>query len=92
MSLGNHGNVPHLLEEREPRWCEAKVDMDAVVRCMKAEMLTKADLQNFEKEKGFERFVAKEDLHRISHDKDKMAMNIEDTGDKGPCDRIGDES
>ena len=41
--------ITHLLEEREPRWCEAMADMDAVVRCMKAEMLTKADLQNFEK-------------------------------------------
>ena len=53
--------------------------MDAVVRCMKAEMLRKADLQNFEKKEGFERFVAKEDLRKISDGKDKMDMNIEDT-------------
>ena len=34
----------HLLKEREPRWCEAKADMDDIVKCMKAEMLMKADL------------------------------------------------
>ena len=57
--------------------------MDAVVRCMKAEMLTKADLQNFEMKEKFERFVAKEDLQRILDGEDKMAMNIEDTAIKG---------
>ena len=76
----------HLLEEREPR-CEAKADMDAVVRCIKAEMLTKADLQIFEKKEGLERFVAKEDLHRISDGKDKIAMDIEDTVTKARVDK-----
>ena len=42
----------HLTEERDLHGAERKADIHAVVRCMKAEMLTKADLQIFCKEGG----------------------------------------